>query len=411
MKSTLTQRLVVALVMVFLLVYVGYQIWRYVTPAYKTETAFTYTVTETTSVNGVVLRNEVLLDNSMGSGVASYLVGDGAKVAGGTVIAEVYRNKEDARNIEQLRALEKKRAQLERAQDPGTTSFAHTDVLNRQIFSELDTIIGSVESGLMAGAAENADNLLLLMNTKQIATGRQSDFQETINQLKAEERYLSNQISRDPRRITAPQPGYFIRTIDGFEGKVPYKEIPDLTRAQVDEMLAQPVQSESDYVGKVMLGHRWYYAATVPEEDASLYKEGASVTLDFHLSGTQPVPAVVYSVNEDRDNGGAAVIFRCDYINESLVNLRFTQADVKFKSISGLRVSSSAIRYEGIQKGVYVSRGETMQFRPITILYESPGFVICLEMDTNTPEGANGLQQFDEVIIGGAQLYDGKPLK
>ena len=59
--------------------------------------------------------------------------------------------------------------------------------------------------------------------------------------------------------------------------------------------------------------------------------------------------------------------------------LRFTQADVEFKSISGLRISSSAIRYEGIQKGVYVSRGETMQFRPVTILYESPGFVICLE--------------------------------
>ena len=54
----------------------------------------------------------------------------------------------------------------------------------------------------MAGAAENADNLLLLMNTKQIATGRQSDFQETINQLKAEESYLSNQISRDPVSYT-----------------------------------------------------------------------------------------------------------------------------------------------------------------------------------------------------------------
>lgn len=51
MKSTLTQRLVMALVTVFLLAYVGYQIWRYVTPAYKTETAFTYTVTETASVN------------------------------------------------------------------------------------------------------------------------------------------------------------------------------------------------------------------------------------------------------------------------------------------------------------------------------------------------------------------------
>ena len=55
MKSTLTQRLVMALVTVFLLAYVGYQIWRYVTPAYKTETAFTYTVTE---VLAVAMRDE-----------------------------------------------------------------------------------------------------------------------------------------------------------------------------------------------------------------------------------------------------------------------------------------------------------------------------------------------------------------
>lgn len=81
----------------------------------------------------------------------------------------------------------------------------------------------------------------------------------------------------------------------------------------------------------------------------------------------------MWNVNKDQEKGGAVVVFRSDYINEALVNLRTAQADVKFKSISGLRVSSSAIRFEGIQKGVYIIRGEKLAFRPVDVLYEGRG--------------------------------------
>ena len=83
------------------------------------------------------------------------------------------------------------------------------------------------------------------------------------------------------------------------------------------------------------------------------------------------------------------------------------QADVKFKSISGLRVSSSAIRFEGIQKGVYIIRGEKLAFRPVDVLYEGAGFVVCRE--ANPEAEPDCLQQYDDVVIEGAQLYDGKP--
>lgn len=66
-----------------------------------------------------------------------------------------------------------------------------------------------------------------------------------------------------------------------------------------------PVKTNSTRVGKLMLGHNWYFAAAVPEEDVSKYREGALVTLDFHLSGTSPVEAVVWNVNKDQEKGGA----------------------------------------------------------------------------------------------------------
>lgn len=407
MKNTLTQRLVMGLLALFLLSYVGYQAWRYFTSQYKTETVYTYTVAETAGITGIALREEQLLDDWIGKGVATYLTSDGTKVSNGTAIAEVYRSEKDAENVRMVRELSHQREQLEKAQDPGTTSYAHTDVLNRQIFSELGGIIRQVDGNSFSQISGGADNLLLLLNTKQVATGKQSSFAGEIERLESEERYYSSQIKEEPETITAPRPGYFIRTIDGLEGKADLENLDELLPDDLARLMNTPVKTNSTRVGKLMLGHNWYFAAAVPEEDVSKYREGALVTLDFHLSGTSPVEAVVWNVNKDQEKGGAVVVFRSDYINEALVNLRTAQADVKFKSISGLRVSSSAIRFEGIQKGVYIIRGEKLAFRPVDVLYEGAGFVVCRE--ANPEAEPDCLQQYDDVVIEGAQRYDGKP--
>ena len=124
MKNTLTQRLVMGLLALFLLSYVGYQAWRYFTSQYKTETVYTYTVAETAGITGIALREEQLLDDWIGKGVATYLTSDGTKVSNGTAIAEVYRSEKDAENVRMVRELSHQREQLEKAQDPGTTSLS-----------------------------------------------------------------------------------------------------------------------------------------------------------------------------------------------------------------------------------------------------------------------------------------------
>lgn len=112
-----------------------------------------------------------------------------------------------------------------------------------------------------------------------------------------------------------------------------------------------------------MLGHNWYFAAAVPEEDVSKYREGALVTLDFHLSGTSPVEAVVWNVNKDQEKGGAVVVFRSDYINEALVNLRTAQADVKFKF--HLRAAGEQLGPSGSRasRRAFTSSGRKLAFR------------------------------------------------
>ncbi len=413
MKSTVAQRLFLVILILGLLFYGGIQVWRSLSLRYKTETVYSYVVSESSNTRGLLLREEEVLSDRIDDGVAVYLVQDGDNVSIGYPITEIYRSEEDAKNTARLRELTKQKEQLEEAQNPGTTAYLQTDVLNKQIFGELGSIIDAVNAGQMENISEDADDLLVLMNKKEIATGKQKNFDGEIERLEAEMSYYSGRNSREPEVISSSKPGYFIRKIDGFEGAVDFSKLDELTPEDLQQLIdtPQPSPEENPYVGKLMTDHNWYYAALVPAEEVGLYQEGAWVTLDFNLSGMGPVDAFVYQINKDPDTGEAVVLFRSDYINEQLVNLRVTPATVNFRSIRGLRVSSSAIQYQGIERGVYVVQGDVMQFKPVTLLYEGNDFVLCLETDLMDPSYETNLKQYDEVVVEGAQLYDNKPLQ
>ena len=411
MKNTWTQRIVLGLLALVFLAYAGLQAWRFFATGYKTETVYSYTVSESARVSGILLRGEELLDDRIGGGVAVYLAADGERVSIGYPIAEIYRSDEDAQITAKLRDLEKQRDQLQKAQDPGTTTYAHTDVLNKQIFGEVGSIVDAVNSDSLGEISAEADKLLVLMNTKQIATGKVESFDGEIERLTAEMSYYEGKIRTEPKQITSPKPGYFVRKIDGFEGKVDLSRLDELDPRALRELLDTPLSEENGRVGKLMTSHNWYYATVVPADEVIRYKAGASVTLDFNVSGLPEVSAVVSRVNVDKETGEAVVLFRSDYVNELLVNLRLAQADVNFKSVTGLRVSDTAIRYQGIQRGVYLVRGDVLAFCPVTVIYEDNGFVLCLQTDPLEARAGEDLQQYDEVVTEGAQLYDNKPIK
>ena len=413
MKNTLTQRIVLAILALFLFVYAGFQAYRFLSSRYKTETALLYTVSESSRITGIALRDEMILEDRIGNEVAVYMAEDGAKVSIHSQIAEIFKNNADAEATAKMRELESKRALLEKAQDPGTTSYAHTDVLNKQIFSEVGSIVDAVNADTLTHLQDTADKLLVLINTKQIATGKQKDFQSTIDQIKAEEDFYAQKMTEEPKVIEAPQPGYFIRTIDGFENKVDMKNLDELDASQLFQLMKQPAKKKSrpdGRIGKLMTDHNWYFAATVPDDEIAKYRLNGIVTLDFNISRISPVTATICNINKDPEKGNV-VIFRCGNINESLVNLRIAQADVQFKSVTGLRVSEQAIRFVGLQKGVYTLVGEKLLFRPVNVVYEDVGFVLCRDNDpefANHPDFGRGLQQFDEVVIEGMNLYGSK---
>lgn len=410
----MVQRLLISLAALFLICYVGFQIYVKISSIYQTETVYMDSIRESARVSGIVLRQEELLCNEasepirVNSGITAYTVEDGTKVSTGMTVAEVYQNSRDANTIYKVRALQEKRGRLEKAGEAAPESFGYTSVLNKQIFSEIGRINDQVHSGNVTGLESPSASLLELMNTKQITTGARTDrFEGPINHLEAQIQYYLGQITTQPSPITASKPGYFIRNVDGLEGYLNTSGLDELTPEDVNRLMSMELRSDPTVAGKLMVSHNWYYIVTVPSEDAR-FRPGRSVTIDFGLDDS--VSAVITHVNTIKDQDQSVVVFRSNYINPEVLALRSTQAEVSFNAVSGLRVSTEALRFEELVRGVYVIQGEVMIFRPVNILYEGSGYVL-VENVTDEEHYKNSLKLYDEVITEGWRLYNGKPIK
>lgn len=102
-----------------------------------------------------------------------------------------------------------------------------------------------------------------------------------------------------------------------------------------------------------------------------------------------------------------AVVFRCAYMSEDLSDIREETAQLLLVRHTGLRVPKRAIVIDDeMQAGVYIRSGNVAAFRKINQLYSEPAdYVICEVMDQS-----GYLQLYDDIIVSGKGLYDGKTI-
>ena len=113
-------------------------------------------------------------------------------------------------------------------------------------------------------------------------------------------------------------------------------------------------------------------------------------------------------VTEDKDNGIAKIVLQCQTISAEVLGLGCETVQVDLKTYEGIRIDKAALHIVNGQRGVYVKYGDLQRFRRITILYEDDTYILV-------PEGGkvgedNELRLYDEVIVEGSNLQDGKLL-
>jgi len=423
MNSPLLKRVMSAVVAILLFIYLGYQVYNSNYKQVQTETASYASTSDSVQATGTAIRKESLINKQV-NGVITYVISDGGKIANGGKVANVYASEQNVEAQRQIENLDSEIAKLQRLSTPGDTYAANLDSISKQINLKLTGLLGTINSGEYNDLGR--EDLQYLLNERQIVTAKVKNFSARIATLQAQRNALSAASSPAIGAITANASGYFISKTDGFESVFDYSKVLTMTAAELKEKQKIKPAPQNGAVGKICQNFDWYFACVVPADQAVKFHEGDKASITFPFSSSESIPVTVAAVNQANKDSEAAVILKSSNMNSSIASIRNTTAQIQVENYTGIRVSQKAIHFETVKKttkdkngksntvkkevkGVFVMHGSEIQFRQIISLFSTENYVICKVNPTQDELMTDStVKLFDEVVVEGTDLFDGK---
>ncbi|MGM9614028.1 MAG: HlyD family efflux transporter periplasmic adaptor subunit [Oscillospiraceae bacterium] len=330
MKRTDTlMKVVSGLVFLAMVAYLGlYIAQRFLDPV-QTALVVTATMSDSASMSGLVVRDELLLQND-----AEYIditVSEGEKVAAGQTVAVIYGSEA---------ALDRavRQDSLEREIESVTAALGNKDSTytagNREdsISDALIELSRSLRSDGMTGIDTRQSTLGSLLFRKEVSDATE----DYLAELEAEYRDLLVSAAGDMTPVTVEEGGTFSSLVDGFEGVGP-EYVKELTPDELRELIAADRTVDVSSIGKLSLSFSWYYAAIMDRQEALRLSEGDTVRLSFGRYYSEYLPAAVEYIGQ-ADGDERLVLFRIDKAFNDMMAVRAVSADLIYSEYEGLRV-------------------------------------------------------------------------
>lgn len=410
-RTSFTTRILMLLVCLGVAVYFGYQSLRYLDDPLTTTAAYGYTVDETISASGYVVRSERVLEDEAG-GLLRLARSEGERVSVGGTVASVYADQASLDRQNEIDALEARIGQLEYVQS-ASLSYEASAKLDSQIAQDLLAVRAALAGGRLDTVESRGGELRALV-MKRDYTYSGDDLDGQLESLRQELKELRRQAAGTTRRISAPVSGLYSAVVDGYETVLTPESVLEMSPSQLSAV--QPDGAAGSHVGKLILGDSWYYAASLRAGEIKDLREAGSISLRFSKDVARDLDVTIQSVSWE-ENGRSVVVFQGKYDLAQLTLLRQQTAEIILNTMSGIRVPQESLRVvpqsvageDGEERevqttGVYCVVGVKAIFKPVKVLYSGEGFALV------QPAGAKKrvLRSGDEVIVTARDLYDGK---
>lgn len=397
-----------------------------------TEAALYGEVSDSIQVQGFAVRDEEIINLDY-SGVLNYRVANGSRVSKGGTIADVFLSESDAAAQNLADRLEREIRSLSSLAKPMDYYLSASASTGDQIYDSLNGILMDVQQNDFSGVSVLKENLLFTLSRKQVISGEESaeDYAQRVSELEQEKEQLSAGAGKAVGSVEAPQAGYFIASADGLEKVVDIKKIKSITASQAEQLLAMNSgESAPSSVGKICSDFKWYLVCIFDDEAMIKFEGVEEVTLDIPFASTATIPAKIIATNRDGKTGKTAMVLECSYMDADLAMVRNETIQVNVKTYSGVLVSERALRFCDIEyeeddgnggtvkkvkknvKGIYVMYGGQLDFVQIFSEKDVNGYAVC-KTELSEAEQENlvterTVQLYDQVVVGGVDLYDGK---
>lgn len=392
------------------LAYLGYHFFEGFSADIETEYATIVTDSDVVPLDAYIMRTEsVIFAASATSGHSvGYVFSDGTKVHGGQVVANIYTG--DGSSDEAIVDLNRRIDLLESSNLTDGMTSSDTYVIDSKIQNYYYLIHQSTLLGNYSNLTKRRDELLTLINKRRILTGATTGYSDRIESLTAERALLSSGQDTIAESVEAPYAGYFYSTTDGYESTFSASKVESLTLAEFDKMLSsQPTRYSDRAVGKMVSDFDWYIVCETTRDSLRYFTKGYSYYVNFPYNDDVSIRMTLSNVVSEVGSDRVLLVLETERIPEDFSFRRMQPVELVRSSYTGYRVPISAARLVDGKQGVYIMIGNTIEFREIDILLEMDGYYIVAEQDpVNDPDYASKLGLYDQIVVSGKNLYDGK---
>ena len=392
------------------LAYLGYHFFEGFSADIETEYATLVTDSDVVPLDAYIMRSEsVIFAASATSGHSvGYVFSDGTKVHGGQVVANIYTG--DGSSDEAIVDLDRRIDLLESSNLTDGMTSSDTYVIDSKIQNYYYLIHQSTLLGNYSNLTKRRDELLTLINKRRILTGATTGYSDRIESLTAERALLSSGQDTIAESVEAPYAGYFYSTTDGYESTFSASKVESLTLAEFDKMLSsQPTRYSDRAVGKMVSDFNWYIVCETTRDSLRYFTKGYSYYVNFPYNDDISIKMTLSNVVSEVGSDRVLLVLETERIPEDFSFRRMQPVELVRSSYTGYRVPISAARLVDGKQGVYIMIGNTIEFREIDILLEMDGYYIVAEQDpVNDPDYASKLGLYDQIVVSGKNLYDGK---
>lgn len=388
-----------------------YQIFKINYMPVKTEIALEKTISRAVTTESFIVRDETYITAEV-SGTLVPLVADGKRVARGDNVAVVFTSEESARTYSKMQELESQIAYYESLKNKIGIQTSDVETLDDRIYSACEVYVQTIATGSVDTFSTYSDAVCEAITSRQLSTGTVIDPTEKLASLHAELAALQANAG-GYTTVQADNPGYYIAHVDGYENAIRYADAKNADGKTIENLLQMsPVPSAQlqTRMGKLVDSFNWYLLCVLDSESAAGLSAGGRVTVEFPLTSADSISAQIVSI-QNTATDKVSVVLCSNLMNTQYAGLRKEQIRLVLENFTGYQINNKAIREVDGEKGVYIVSGNIVKFKKIDIAYSDSQYSVCV-----TPKNENGayldgyVSLYDEVIVEGTDLYDGKIL-
>ncbi len=400
-----------ALLSVFLLGYVAFQIFSNSRNSYTTQTVYAQNVAQTISVEGIFFREETVVPVEA-SGVVSSYYSVGTKVAVRTPLGCVYQDDAAVRNQYRLQDLQSTLDALKKAESAAAASdVVKPEVLNGQAADYVNRVIAGRDDGDLTGLAGLKSSLLEVLARRSVVLSETEGYADRVVELEGQVAALKSQVAGDVQEFVSTASGYYVDHVDGWEETLTADYLEGMTAPDVDRFVAEYNGYSADQSAvKIVSNHEWQFVVSLSEQELQSLAGNRTVSLQFP-NRKESVKMTVRSSERDAESGRYKVCLAGDTVNAYLLGTRVQSAEILVTTYSGLKIPKEALRFPDNEMGVYVLVGDKIYFRKIEQIYETTDYVLSRTYYKGDSDGADFVKLYDTIIVKGKDLYDQKLLR